>query len=226
MNPLSYKTNFLPLELQSTRLHQIRWLCVIAAILAAAFLCGCLVIADQCADIHRELAVVQKELTQIESAYRTTVNIKKERAAVEDTCRQYTEIISQQRQWSEMLLNLNRIAPAGLRLVELEAGSQQENADSSDSADSADPGDQESHPSETTGTTETQEAQGAMTTKSQEAPGKRMIMKGCAAELSAVGIFLLELGKLPYFQTVSLDQVTTESEVLNFQITATLHEVK
>jgi hypothetical protein len=56
--------------------------------------------------------------------------------------------------------------------------------------------------------------------------GESMVMKGCTEELSAVGIFLLELGKLPYFQTVTLDQVTTESEMMNFQITASLYEVK
>ncbi|HBI27606.1 MAG TPA: hypothetical protein DDY25_07765, partial [Peptococcaceae bacterium] len=62
--------------------------------------------------------------------------------------------------------------------------------------------------------------------RTPETSGESMIMKGCTEELSAVGILILELNKLPYFQTVTLDQVTTESEVMTFQITATLHEVK
>lgn len=199
MSQISYKTNFLPLELQSAGLHKMRSIAVVAAFLAAAFLCGGWVFADKCADLQKELAVVQSGLMQMDSAYRSAENIKKESAAAEELCRQYREIISQKRQWSEMLLELNRIAPAGLWLVELEMGSQQENTDTTDT----DAGEQ------FPGT-----------------PGKNIIMKGCTEDLSAVGIFLLELGKLPYFQTVTLDQVTTESEMMNFQITASLYEVK
>jgi Tfp pilus assembly protein PilN len=196
MNSLSYKTNFLPLELQSAGLHKIRLIAVAGLFLATVLLGGCWVLADKCAVIQKELAVVQRDLTQMESAYRSTENIKKERAAAEDICRHYTEIISQKRQWSEILMELNRIAPMGLWLVELETGSQQENTDNTD------------------------------TGAEKLSSGTNMIMKGCTEELSAVGIFLLELGKLPYFQTVTLDQVTTESEMMNFQITASLYEVK
>ena len=215
MNSLSYKTNFLPLELQSAGLHKIRSIAVAAAFLAAALLGGCWVFADKCAATQQELAVVQRDLAQMESAYRSTENIKKESAAAEELRQQYTEIISQKRQWSEILLELNRIAPAGLWLVELETGSQQENNDPTD--DDANAGKQSPETSGTPGTT---------TTGALEIPGESMVMKGCTEELSAVGIFLLELGKLPYFQTVTLDQVTTESEMMNFQITASLYEVK
>jgi Tfp pilus assembly protein PilN len=215
MNSLSYKTNFLPLELQSAGLHKIRLIAVAGLFLATVLLGGCWVLADKCAVIQKELAVVQRDLTQMESAYRSTENIKKERAAAEDICRHYTEIISQKRQWSEILMELNRIAPMGLWLVELETGSQQENNDPTD--DDANAGKQSPETSGTPGTT---------TTGALEIPGESMVMKGCTEELSAVGIFLLELGKLPYFQTVTLDQVTTESEVMTFQITASLYEVK
>jgi Tfp pilus assembly protein PilN len=210
MNSLSYKTNFLPLELQSAGLHKIRSIAVAAAFLAAALLGGCWVFADKCAATQQELAVVQRDLAQMESAYRSTENIKKESAAAEELRQQYTEIISQKRQWSEILLELNRIAPAGLWLVELETGSQQENNDPTDD-DDANAGKQPPEASGTPGTTTT---------------GESMVMKGCTEELSAVGILILELGKLPYFQTVTLDQVTTESEMMNFQITASLYEVK
>jgi Tfp pilus assembly protein PilN len=216
MSSLSYKTNFLPLELQSAGLYKIRSIAVAAAFLAAALLGGCWVFADKCAATQQELAVVQRDLAQMESAYRSTENIKKESAAAEELRQQYTEIISQKRQWSEILLELNRIAPAGLWLVELETGSQQENNDPTDD-DDANAGKQPPEASGTPGTT---------TTGALEIPGESMVMKGCTEELSAVGIFLLELGKLPYFQTVTLDQVTTESEMMNFQITASLYEVK
>jgi Tfp pilus assembly protein PilN len=219
MNSLSYKTNFLPLELQSAGLHKIRSIAVAAAFLAAALLGGCWVFADKCAATQQELAVVQRDLAQMESAYRSTENIKKESAAAEELRQQYTEIISQKRQWSEMLSELNRIAPAGLWLVELETGSQQENNDPTD--DDANAGKQSP---ETSGTPENSDAAEALRTP--ETSGESMVMKGCTEELSAVGIFLLELGKLPYFQTVTLDQVTTESEMMNFQITASLYEVK
>ncbi|MDD3315326.1 MAG: hypothetical protein PHH05_07535 [Syntrophaceticus sp.] len=217
MSSLSYKTNFLPLELQSAGLYKIRSVAVVAAFLAAALLGGCWVFADKCAATQQELAVVQRDLTQMESAYRSTEKIKKESAAAEELCRQYTEITSQKRQWSEMLLELNRIAPAGLWLVGLETGNQQENTDPADT-------DAGKQPPETSGTPENSDAAEALRTP--ETSGESMIMKGCTEELSAVWILILELNKLPYFQTVSLDQVTTESEVMTFQITATLHEVK
>jgi Tfp pilus assembly protein PilN len=216
MSSLSYKTNFLPLELQSAGLHKIRSIAVAAAFLAVALLGGCWVFADKCAAIQQELAVVQRELTQMESAYRSTENIKKESAAAEELRQQYTEIISQKRHWSEILLELNRIAPDGLWLVELETSNQQENTDPADT----DAGKQSL---EASGAPENSDATEALRTL--ETSGESMIMKGCTEELSAVGILILELNKLHYFQTVTLDQVTTESEVMSFQITASLQGV-
>lgn len=188
MNPLPYKTNFLPLELQGVGLRKIRCLVVGTVLLAVIFLGCCWMLAGRCAKLKKELAIVQNEIQDLTPAYRSAENIKREYAAMEGLYQEYTSIVSQMQAWSEMLLDLNRIAPAGLYLVELDIGIQPDSK--------------------------------------KQSPGKNIIMKGCTEDLSAVGVFLIELRRLAYFQEVALDKVTPTSGGMSFQVTASIKEVK
>lgn len=195
MNFHSYKTNFLPPELQCTGLHKIYCLIAGAALLAVIFLCSCWIFAGKCTNLKKELAAARKDIQDLAPAYRSVKDIQKEYTEAEELYREYTAIVSQKQELSEMLLDLNRIAPGGLWLVELEMGSQQQKADSE--ADSA-----------------------------KEISDKDIIMKGSTDDLSAVGIFLTELGKLPYFQELALDNVTLTSDGMSFQVSASIKEVE
>lgn len=188
MNPLSYKTNFLPLELQSAGLRKIRCLVVGTTLLAVIFLGSCWLLAGRCASLKKELAIVQKEIQDLAPAYKNAENIKREYTAREGLYQEYTTLISQRQSLSEMLVDLNRIAPSGLYLVELEMGS---------------PTDSE-----------------------KQSPGKNMVMKGCTEDLSAVGVFLIELERLAYFQEIALDKVVPTPDGMSFQVTAFIKEVK
>jgi Tfp pilus assembly protein PilN len=202
MSLLNYKINFLPLELQGIALHKYRCLAVGTALLAVIFLCSCWMLAGRCTSLKSELVIVQKEIQDRAPAYKNAELIKKECAAAERLCQEYTAIISRRQEWSKMLIDLNRIAPADLWLVELEIGeigeigSQQQKTDSKKES------------------------------SEKELFGKKIIMKGNTGDLSAVGVFLIELGKLPYFQQLALDNVTCSTGGMSFQITASVKEVK
>jgi Tfp pilus assembly protein PilN len=199
MSSHNYKTNFLPLELQGIALHKYRCLATGVALLAVVFLCSCWMLAGRCASLKSELVIVQKEIQDRAPAYKNAEIIKKECAAAERLCQEYTAIISRRQEWSKMLIDLNRIAPADLWLVELEIGeigSQQQKTDSKKES------------------------------SEKELFGKEIIMKGNTGDLSAVGVFLIELGKLPCFQQLALDNVTCTTGGMSFQITASVKEVK
>jgi hypothetical protein len=156
-------------------------------------------LSGRCASLKSELVIVQKEIQDRAPAYKNAALIKKECAAAERLCQEYTAIISRRQEWSKMLIDLNRIAPADLWLVELEIGeigSQQQKSDSKKES------------------------------SEKELFGKEIIMKGNTGDLSAVGVFLIELGKLPCFQQLALDNVTCTTDGMSFQITASVKEVK
>lgn len=191
MNRVDYKTNFLPLELQSAGLHKYCCLASVAALMAVIFLGSCWMLAERCASLKNELAIAQKDIQDLDPVYKIAQDIQQRRAAAERICQEYRAAISRRQEWSKVLLDLNRIAPADLWLVELEMGSQQQKTDSE-----------------------------------KQSPGERMIMKGGAGDLSAVGILLIELGKLPYFQEPTLESAAPVPDGLSFQITAAIKEVK
>lgn len=121
-----YKVNLLPPELQREGIIDIRRLVVVVGTaLPVAVILGCYIIfLINCTVIKNELAETKLQIDSLSPAVSRVEGIMKERAEMEETIKEFDEILKKRMSWSGLLNDLGSIAPVDLWLTGLEISDQ------------------------------------------------------------------------------------------------------
>lgn len=121
---IDYQTNFLPRELRGAGYPLLHSPAAIVgiALLAIIFLVSCWLLDGRSALLKNELAAVEKDIQELAPPAQRVEKIRNERNVRDAVFREYTALLNKRQTWSGLLLDLNRVSPSGVWLVELEAG--------------------------------------------------------------------------------------------------------
>lgn len=210
-----YKVNMLPVKLQREGLIDVKRLVAISALTLFLTLTlggyGALII--NYTFMKNDLKDTAAQLDALAPLVARVEKMRQERIDLEGALQEYAEILQNQKTWSVLLGDLSGVAPIDTWLVELaienkpvEKKTQQLNATSGSQSNTGDPKGQK--PSEAAGLPHP----------------NTIILKGYSRTVSSVGVFILNLNHLPYFDEVKLNRINLEEHGYLFEITTILKD--
>lgn len=189
-----YRVNLLPPHLQQEStidLHRLRIILVIGLPTVLILACYCVFMINYCT-VKGKLAETKSQTALLAPVAAQVQDMIAERTALEATMKELDQIITNHRSWSGLLDDLGDIAPIDLWLTRLEIADKPFHPPADQKQKEPDP----------------------------YAPPTLVSCQGLARTLPSIGVFLRNLGSLPYFTEVKLVRVNAVSEGLEFKIIA------
>lgn len=242
---MNYRVNLLPLELQPRSLLEPRRLAFFSLLVMVA---GGLVFAlfSWCFAFYQmrfELSALQQQLPRLRQTVARMEEIRKERRELEAAVSELETLIHQRHTWSKMLEDLNKVIPREIWLTSLHLATSQP-ASGSGQAASSSAGASAQRPStvpsllqggmqevrqikEDLASTQSRQTAGQVQEGGKNAippPPDSLTLEGASTSLAAVGVLTYQLGQLPYFSEINLNEVKYDEAkgVYTFKITARL----
>ncbi len=217
MPGLNYKVNLLPPKLQREEIVDVRRLLIITgvALLIAVILGSYGVFIISFYNVKNELSATKVELTAVNPVAARVEKMRAERVELERTIEEYHLILRSRKQWSDLLVDINRIMPVDLWLVGLELTYKQPEQKA--------PG----QVSQSGAPAQRQVSGNSGAAKQPEAVPRpnAVIFKGNSRTVASIGVFINGLTCLPYFLEVRLDKIGEGTDGIQFEITAFLKGV-
>ncbi len=189
-----YRVNLLPPHLQQEStidLHRLRIILVIGLPTVLILACYCVFMINYCT-VKGKLAETKSQTALLAPVAAQVQDMIAERTALEATMKELDQIITNHRSWSGLLDDLGDIAPIDLWLTRLEIADKPFHTPADQKQKEPDP----------------------------YAPPTLVSCQGLARTLPSIGVFLRNLGSLPYFTEVKLVRINAVSEGLEFKIIA------
>lgn len=217
MSELNYKVNLLPPKLQREEIVDVRRLLIITgvtifiAVILGSY--GAFIISFY--NAKNELSATRLQLTALNPVVARVEKMRAERVRLEQTVEEYNLILKSQKQWSDLLVDINRIMPVDLWLVGLEITYKQpEQKETGQGSQSGAPAQKQVAGN----------SSGAKKPETVSRPNV-VIFKGSSRTVASIGVFINGLTHLPCFQEVRLDKVGEGANGIQFEITAFLKGV-
>lgn len=216
MPELNYRVNLLPPKLQREETIDLRRLLIVTsvALLVAAIIGGYGVFIFSLLTAKNELAATKAQLDAVTPVATRVKGLRSKRIELQQSAEEYRKILGSRRQWSGMLVDINRIMPVDLWLFDLELTYQQ-------------PAQKAGGQVSQVGATQSQAAhKGTGAAQAETLPRPNVVLfKGSSRTVASIGVFINSLSRLPYFQEVRLDKVQEGRDGIQFEITAFLKKV-
>lgn len=217
MPELNYKVNLLPPKLQREEIVDVRRLLIITGVtlLIAVILGSYGVFIISFYNAKNELSAAKAQLATLNPVAARVEKMRAERVQLEQTIDEYNLILKSQKQWSDLLGDINRIMPVDLWLVGLEITYTQPEQKAAGQG------------SQTGAPAQKQVSGNSGAAKQPEAVPRpnAVIFKGSSRTVASIGVFINGLTRLPCFQEVRLDKVGEGTDGIQFEITAFLKGV-
>jgi Tfp pilus assembly protein PilN len=206
-----YKVNMLPAKLQREGLIDVKRLVLISAatlFLAltlggyGAFLINYTFMKNDLKDTTAQLEALAPLVSRVEQ-------MRQERIGLEAALEEYAEILQNQKTWSVLLDDLSSIIPIDAWLVEL--------------AILRRPVETETPPADSQNSTGSPAGQDETKTAGLPHPNT-ITLKGYSLTVSSVGVFVMNLNYLPYFEEVKLNRISLDEQGYRFEITTILKD--
>jgi len=206
-----YKVNMLPAKLQREGLIDVKRLVLISAatlFLAltlggyGAFLINYTFMKNDLKDTTAQLEALAPLVSRVEQ-------MRQERIGLEAALEEYAEILQNQKTWSVLLDDLSSIIPIDAWLVEL--------------AILRRPVETETPPADSQNSTGSPAGQDETKTAGLPHPNT-ITLKGYSLTVSSVGVFVIILNYLPYFEEVKLNRISLDEQGYRFEITTILKD--
>ncbi len=235
-----HKINLLPPELQRDVSIDFKTLAIRASVTVTAMA----VLAFYCTFLHSIYSIKneisQKEiyLSEIQSTVKIVEEIKNQRLADEQSVQKYRELVSKRKLWSPMLEDLNCILPADMWLEGINISYVEQQPPGGIVIMPATPPVFQPGPQAQAlqgqlqvkpvppDTGVTQDGQKGTQPVSSLPTPNTLTMEGYSRTMPSVGVFVHNLGKMPYFVKATINEIGEDdkSAAFKFKITATIKE--
>lgn len=216
MPELNYRVNLLPPKLQHEETIDLRRLLIVSGVsfLIAAIIGSYGVFIFSLLTAKNELSATKAQLTAVTPVAIRVKVLRSERIELQQTAEEYRKILGSRRQWSGLLVDINRIMPVDIWLFDFELTYQQPAQKAGGQVSQA-------------GATQSQAAQNSTAAAPAETlPQPNVVfLRGNSRTVASIGFFINSLSRLPYFQEVRLDKVQEGTDGIRFEITAFLKKV-
>ena len=215
-----YKVNMLPAKLQRKGSLMLNaWFTISAATLFlaltlggyGAFLINYTFMKNDLKDTTAQLEALAPLVSRVEQ-------MRQERIGLEAALEEYAEILQNQKTWSVLLDDLSSIIPIDAWLVDLAILRRpvETKTPPPGASASAPPADSQNSTGSPAGQDET---------KTAGLPHPNTItLKGYSLTVSSVGVFVMNLNYLPYFEEVKLNRISLDEQGYRFEITTILKD--
>ncbi|OPY57734.1 MAG: Fimbrial assembly protein (PilN) [Pelotomaculum sp. PtaU1.Bin035] len=238
-----YKVDLLPYELQRDVGVDVKKLLKrLSVFLAAIFLlvsCGTFVFSELLT--RKEIAVTEKELSEIQVTVNNIEEIKKQRQNNQHSIQNYKALINKKLSWSYLLEDLNSNLPVDMWLASLELSFTDMSASVGTVGQIAGQSEAQApaHVQARAQSKATQANVGAAPGGQSPAAGQKdspspdsppapniLVVEGYSRTVPSVGIFVNNLDKMPYFTSVKLNEISEEEKnaAIKFKLTAILKD--
>ena len=234
---MDYKVNLLPPRLQRENIIDVRRLVVIVltTLISTVVFGGYAVSTINYFIMKNELAETKRQLSSMAPLVKRVEDMRRERAELEATVKEYDSIMKKQVIWSSLLDDLGDVTPVDLWLTSLEVSHKA--GESTPGSASASPegktgGQQLSQPA---GATPEPQPQGQAKTAARpgsQQPGAAALMPkpnavtftGYSLSIPSIGIFANNLYSLPYFKEIKINKITSEKGCYKFEISSLVRD--
>ncbi|HPZ42541.1 MAG TPA: PilN domain-containing protein [Bacillota bacterium] len=218
---MTYKVNMLPAKLQREGLIDVKRLVLISAatLILALSMGGYCAFLINYTFMKNDLQDTTARLDELAPLVSRVEQMRKERTELEAALKEYEEIIQNQKSWSVLLDDLSNIIPIDAWLVDLAILNRP--VERKTSPDGAPASTNEADSQNKAGSTA-----GDKEKKTAGLPHPNTItLKGYSRTVSSVGVFIMNLNYLPYFEDVKLNRISLDANKgYSFEITTTLKD--